>query len=111
MGIKDILDEIKTFGTAKGLKEIISFVPFPLITLSTIEFNILSLLKEKKGVDSIQSLVNMYTQEIEEIPRSTIQYHLKNLINNRFIHEKRKGNKAEMTVTKMGDLYISSKML
>ncbi len=96
-------------GIAVGVKEYIEIPFFPIKDITDVDREILQVLKDNSGVDSIDHLVDFVNRKREdEITRSSIQYRLERLLDNGLVDTEREGRRLKIFLNKLGEIYLES---
>lgn len=96
-------------GMALGVEGYQQIPVFPIQEINERDRQILSVLKDRGGVDSIEELVE-YVDGLtgEEVKRSSIQYRLDILVRKGLVDTHREDRRLKITLTRLGELYLSA---
>ncbi len=94
-------------GSAEGVKDYFDIPVFPIIRITDMDREILRILKDTSGVDSIEMLVEHINKDRKEkITRSSIQYRLERLVENGIVDTERKERRLSICLNKLGEVYL-----
>ncbi len=106
--LKDLRDRFMKSGAAVGVKDYQQIPVFPIKDISDKDREILSVLRDKDGVDSIEELVDALNEGREdEVRRSSVQYRLELLEKKRLIDTEREDRRLKIRLNQLGLLYLS----
>lgn len=108
-GFKEVRNNLLESGTGKGVKEYIDIPIFPLKDVDDLDMDILSVLYDEEGAQSIEALkegVNARREEENKVQRSNIQYRLNNMEEMGLVMKERKERRVEIELTKVGEMYL-----
>ncbi len=99
-------------GTAVGVKDYMEIPVFPIKDITDMDQEILQVLKDTSGVNSIESMVNAVNRERKEkITRSSIQYRLERLEANGLVDTEREERRLKIRLNKLGEVYLESSLI
>ncbi len=99
-------------GIATGVKEYHDIPIFPIQDITGVDIEILKVLHERQGVDSIEELVeHVNLQRKETIKRSSIQYRLERLEEYRLVDTEREERRLKIRSNKLGVVYLKGSLI
>ena len=110
--LKKINKKFKEKGSAIGIKKYEQIPLFPVEKIKKIDYKILKTIQKENGINSIKELLNKINKnknKKEKTKRSTIQYRIKKLKNQKLITTKRKNRKLKINITRLGKIYLQKK--
>ncbi|NIR15204.1 MAG: hypothetical protein GWN86_15215 [Desulfobacterales bacterium] len=98
-------------GIGEGAKDYIEIPLFPIQTISTLDREIMNVLKDHETIDSIKELVDTLNEERtankqEKVERSSVQYRLDKLESKGLIRTNRVKRRKRIDLTSAGSLYL-----
>jgi predicted transcriptional regulator len=96
---------------AAGEARIHEFPPFPVASISDIEYSMLGVMRDRTdGVSSIKELKERLDDKLGKVtPRSNVKYYLDNLQKMGLVRTERDKKELNIKLTKVGELFADSK--
>ncbi len=105
--LKEIGQRFKTRGGGAGMVDSIKIPLFPITQITDLDKNILSILADTGGTESISQLVEILNKDRkDEVKRSTVQYRLDRLEKYGLVIGKRENKRLKLELTNVGSAYL-----
>jgi len=104
----EVRDHFMESGSGKKVKDYSEIPVFPLKEVTELDMDILEVLHEEDGAESIGALtekVNERREEEDKIKRSNVQYRLNKINKMGLVMTERKDRRVEIELTKLGEMY------
>ncbi len=114
--LRELAREIEAHGMAAGESRIHEFPPFPIASISDIEYEILKLIRkqekaEARGISSIKEMKELLDRELGyETPRSNVRYYLDNLQRIGLVSTERYKKELRIRLTRVGELFAEARI-
>ncbi len=114
--LRGLAREIEAHGMAAGEARIHEFPPFPIASITDLEYEMLKVIRENGGaagaggVSSIKEMKELLDGKLGRVtPRSNVKYYLDNLERMGLVGTERDKKELNIRLTKVGELYADAK--
>ncbi len=109
--MEELGEEFLQKGSGVGVKEYEEIPVFPLQEINDLDSNIMKILKEHEGVESIKELIQaLEDEEGVEIKRSSLQYRMEKLEKMNLIDRDPDTVRVKVKLTRTGEIYLNSEV-